>query len=80
MTLNELLQVVQDQNYRLIVYDKQDRYTETVPFSRYQSMFRLTRKENEEAARKHDEILKAKNKVKFLHSADFYPDIGVQLL
>lgn len=80
MTLWELMTVVQDQNYRLLVYNQNDEYVETITYSKYQSMFRLKKKDYEYASGRLDEILNAPNVVKFVRSAEYYPDIGVQLL
>ena len=78
MTLKELLKVVQDQSFRLLVYDRNDNYVETIAYSRYRSMFNLNKKEHTEAEEKLTALLKSRNVVKFLHSAEFYPDIGVR--
>lgn len=79
MTLKELLNVVRDQSFRLLVYDRNDNYVETVAISHYRSMFGLKKEEYTRSEKKLAALLNSRNIVKFLHSAEFYPDIGIRL-
>ena len=80
MTLAQIHELLKSsKNYRVLVYDNNDKYIKTVHYSQFGTMFGLSKKEREKDEEEMKKLRRSSGFVLWISPAEYYLDIGFHL-
>lgn len=80
MTLTDIEKLITGaENVRVLRYDRNGKYIDTITYSKYGGMFSQTPKQRERAETRMDSMRNTPHEVTWISPADYYLDIGVKI-